>query len=253
MAAFLPDELWRHVLAIGVKSPAKSLSYKELCCVSIACRRLRRLSGEDSLWSHLLSSDFPPPTSQSSSSSSSSSSSCKALYRIRFERDKEKKRLAHRRTVMRKESQIAEHLRRIRDIEASLARESDKLKASASELSNLHKVRQASVALKVWQPEVVRGKQKQMVSQCAVPVESRISAVDMEFRLCKQQIAILRKSYEEERRRLDAAKRELESIEYHPLRRCERTGSNLGGSSSRRKEIKRPIDVEGCGKLAKTS
>lgn len=154
---------------------------------------------------------------------------------------------------MRKESQIAEHLRRIRDIEASLARESDKLKASASELSNLHKVRQASVALKVWQPEVVRGKQKQMVSQCAVPVESRISAVDMEFRLCKQQIAILRKSYEEERRRLDAAKRELESIEYHPLRRCERTGANLGGSSSRRKEIKRPIDVEGYGKLAKTS
>lgn len=47
----------------------------------------------------------------------------------------------------------------------------------------------------MWQPEVVRGKQKQMVSQCAVPVESRIGAVDMEFRLCKQQIAMLRKSY----------------------------------------------------------
>lgn len=53
--------------------------------------------------------------------------------------------------------------------------------------------RQASVALNVWQPEVVRGRQKQMVEQCAVPAESRIHALEMELRLCKQQIMGLEK------------------------------------------------------------
>lgn len=48
--------------------------------------------------------------------------------------------------------------------------------------------REASVALKVWQPEVIRGRQKQIVEQCVVPVESRIRALEMELKLCKQQI-----------------------------------------------------------------
>lgn len=55
--------------------------------------------------------------------------------------------------------------------------------------------RQASVALNVWQPEVVRGKQKQIVEQCVVPVESRLHSLEMELRLCKQQIAGFDKAY----------------------------------------------------------
>ncbi|GAB2303705.1 hypothetical protein Dimus_037689 [Dionaea muscipula] len=90
----LPDELWRRIMEVGVQG--SSLTYKDLCCLSISCRRLRRLSDEDSLWSYLLSSDFSPtaaanPLSASSSSSSSTigssssrASSPKILYRIRF-------------------------------------------------------------------------------------------------------------------------------------------------------------------------
>jgi len=55
--------------------------------------------------------------------------------------------------------------------------------------------REASVALNVWQPEVVRGRQKQMVEQCVVPAESRIHTLEMELRLCKQHILGLEKSY----------------------------------------------------------
>lgn len=55
--------------------------------------------------------------------------------------------------------------------------------------------RQASVALNVWQPEVIRGRQKQIVEQSVVPAESRIHALEMELRLCKQQIMGLEKSY----------------------------------------------------------
>lgn len=55
--------------------------------------------------------------------------------------------------------------------------------------------REASVALNVWQPEVVRGRQKQMVEQCGVPAESRIRTLEMELKLCKQQIMGLEKSH----------------------------------------------------------
>lgn len=51
------------------------------------------------------------------------------------------------------------------------------------------------MALNVWQPEVVRGSQKQIVEQCTIPVNSRLSSINMEIRLCKQQIAIYKKAY----------------------------------------------------------
>ena len=78
--SFLPDELWRRILEIGIKT--SGFRYKDLCSISISCRRLHRLSNENSLWSHLLSSDFP--SSSSSSSSSTTKSSTKTLYRERY-------------------------------------------------------------------------------------------------------------------------------------------------------------------------
>lgn len=46
----------------------------------------------------------------------------------------------------------------------------------------------------MWQPEVIRGRQKQIVEQCAVPVDSRINALEMELKLCKQQVIVLEKT-----------------------------------------------------------
>lgn len=45
------------------------------------------------------------------------------------------------RAVLRKESQVAEHSRKIRELESRLAVESDKMRATLVELSNLRKVR----------------------------------------------------------------------------------------------------------------
>ncbi|KAG5379248.1 hypothetical protein IGI04_027090 [Brassica rapa subsp. trilocularis] len=73
--------------------------------------------------------------------------------------------------------------RRIRELGTRLSEEAERLQAASVEFSNLQRVRQASVALNVWQPEVVCGRQKQMVEQSAVPV----SALEMEspsWRLC---------------------------------------------------------------------
>ncbi|AES80979.1 putative F-box domain-containing protein [Medicago truncatula] len=81
----LPEELWSRILEIGIEK--SSLSYKDLCCISISCHLLHRLSSDDSLWNGLISSDFP------SSSASSLASSSKSLYKLRLEREKE--RLSH--------------------------------------------------------------------------------------------------------------------------------------------------------------
>lgn len=125
----LPDELWRKILEIGIK--ASNFTFKDLCCVSICSRRLHRLSNDDLLWSHLISVDFPNQTS--------SSSSAKSLYKIRFEREKERKLWAHKRAVLRKESLVSEHLRKLREIEVRLREERNKLNSALLELSNLHK------------------------------------------------------------------------------------------------------------------
>ncbi|KAK4850957.1 hypothetical protein QYF36_011316 [Acer negundo] len=235
----LPDELWRKIIEIGIHS--SGFTCRDLCCLSISCGRLHRLSDEDSLWSHLLSSDFS--YHNTSSSSSSSSSSIKSIYKIRFEKDKEKKLLAHARAVLRKESQIVEHSMKILEIEAKLREETHKLKATDAESSNLRRVRQASVALNVWQPEIVRGRQKDIVEQCVVSVESRLHALDMELRLCNQQIAGFRKAYREQKRRLDKAKEELRNMKYHPLREYKLTGSEEDECNRKRKKLKICINL----------
>ncbi|KAK2638392.1 hypothetical protein Ddye_026187 [Dipteronia dyeriana] len=227
----LPDELWRKVIELGIHS--SSFTYKDLCCLSISCGRLHRLSNEDSLWSHLLSSDF-----SLHNTSTSSSSSIKSIYKIRFEKDKEKKLMAHTRAVLRKESQIVEHSRKILEIEAKLREETHKLKATDAESSNLRRVRQASVALNVWQPEVVRGRHKDIVEQCVVSVESRLHVLDMELRLCNQQIAGFRKAYREQKQRLVKAKEELRNMKYHPLREYKLTGSEEDECNRKRKKLK---------------
>ncbi|XP_022718789.1 F-box protein SKIP24 isoform X2 [Durio zibethinus] len=231
----LPDELWRNILEIGIK--VSNFTYKDLCCVSISCRRLHRLSNEAPLWSHLLSVDFANQIS-----SLPSSSSPKSFYKIRFERERERKLLAHKRTVLRKESQVSEHVRKLREFEVRLHEETQKLKSAVSELSNLHKVSQAVVALNVWQPEVVRGRQKQMVEQCVVPVESRVRALEMEVKLCNQQLKVFDKAYRDEKRRLDTAKEELLSLKYHPLRDYKLTSNEGSENKKKRKKLKTCMD-----------
>ncbi|XP_021667903.2 F-box protein SKIP24 [Hevea brasiliensis] len=236
----LPDELWRQILEIGIRN--SKFSYKDLCCVSISCRRLHRLSSEDSLWSYLLFSDFPSPSQQqnpNSNHSSSTSPSAKSTYRIKFEREKDRKVAAHRRAVLRKESEIVERERKIREIETRLRLETENMTAASIELSNLHKVRQASVALNVWQPEVVRGRQKQIVEQCVVSVESRVHSLEMELKLCKQQIAGFNKAHRDEKRRLENAKEELASMKYHPLQDYRLTSSGDNECNKKRKKLKR--------------
>lgn len=138
------------------------------------------------------------------------------------------------------ESEVAEHRRKIQELELQLAEEKEKMKSAVVELSNLRRVRQASVALNVWQPDVIRGRQKQVVEQCNVPVDSRINSTEMELRLCRQQIEGFDKALRVEVRRLEAAKEKLASVKYHPLQDNNLAPSPLG---TRKKKLKSSSNV----------
>ena len=80
-ASDLPDELWARILELGGASAV--LGFRDLCCLAIASRRLRRLSLHPSLWSSLLSRDFPSQSQPSSSSSSQQQLDPKSLYKAK--------------------------------------------------------------------------------------------------------------------------------------------------------------------------
>ncbi|XLR07807.1 hypothetical protein S83_035745 [Arachis hypogaea] len=63
------------------------------------------------------------------------------LSGILFEIDKERRVAAHRRAVLRKESQVAEHSRRFRAIETRINQETSKMRKTIAEVSNLHRVK----------------------------------------------------------------------------------------------------------------
>ncbi|XP_042004147.1 F-box protein SKIP24-like isoform X1 [Salvia splendens] len=229
--SMLPDDLWRSIMQIGVET--KTLDYKSLCCLSITCRRFRRLAFEDSLWSPLLLSDFPSTTNNSISRGKA-----KNLYQIRYEKERDKKRLAHRRAVLRIESEIAVHLRKIREIKLRSLEEKRKMNEAVGELLNLHRIRGASVALNVWQPEMIRSRQREMVQQTNVPVHVRINALEMEVSLCKQQIAAFDRAIQFQKKKRRAAEEELDSVKYHPLQNLQNTSGHSSGCRVRSKRLK---------------
>ncbi|CAA2955972.1 F-box SKIP24, partial [Olea europaea subsp. europaea] len=52
----LPEDMGRRIMQIGVENAI--LDFKDLCRLSLTCKFLYKLSGEDALWSSLLYQDF---------------------------------------------------------------------------------------------------------------------------------------------------------------------------------------------------
>ncbi|KAK1280121.1 F-box protein SKIP24 [Acorus gramineus] len=235
--SMLPDEIWREIMAIGVGRSI--LNYRDLCCLSISCRRLNRISSEDPIWSNLLFRDFGSPTSIPNPP-------FKALYKTRFERDRSKKLLAWRRSVLIVESQIAVCSKDLERLQLLLSNESKRLNTAVTELKELETVRRASVALNVWQPQIVRGCQKQLVEQCKVPVESRIRDLKMEIRLCRQQIDMSSKACNNKKRFLQERKEALAALKYHPLQPCQPEMKGNNGELKRKKKKKKQKICDDC-------
>ncbi|CAN7039790.1 unnamed protein product [Brassica oleracea var. botrytis] len=84
-----------------------------------------------------------------------------------------------------------------------------------------------------------------MVEQNAVPVEGRLRALEMEIKLCKQQITGVNRARREVKQRFDMARKELESMKYHPLRDYKSIRSGDQESSAKRKKLKTSINFLG--------
>ncbi|TVU36598.1 hypothetical protein EJB05_18536, partial [Eragrostis curvula] len=219
-ASDLPDELWARVLELGAAS--STLGFRDLCCLAIASRRLGRLSLHPPLWSTLLARDFPSQSQPSSSSSTSTSQQQqqqlhpKSQYKTKFERHKLRMAEARRRAVFEAEARVLACRKRLAELEE-----------------------RASVALNVWQPQVVRGRQKQLVQQCncTVPVDSRLSDLNMELKVCKQQIATYKNVYNKEKQKLNEYEESLKRAKYHPLQDSN-TGTIAKELHVKRKKLK---------------
>ncbi|KAL6614291.1 hypothetical protein ACP70R_036561 [Stipagrostis hirtigluma subsp. patula] len=227
-ASDLPDELWARALELGAASSA--LGFRDLCCLAIACRRFRRLSLHPPLWSLLLSRDFPAQSQPSTSSSSSSQQQQeqklhpKSVYKTKFERHKLRMAEARRRAVFEAEARVLACRTRLAELEESMRAEGERMKATAQELDNLERVRRASVALNVWQPQVVRGRQKQLVQQCTVPVDTRLSDLNMELK-------------NKEKQKLNEYEETLRRAKYHPLQNSH-TSEIIKEPRTKRKKLK---------------
>ncbi|KAL4203181.1 hypothetical protein AMTRI_Chr01g126620 [Amborella trichopoda] len=88
--------------------------------------------------------------------------------------------------------------------------------SNGSSKSN-YKTRHASVALNVWQPEVICGHQKEVIAQSSVPVESRIQALEMELRVCKECIARFTRARDVHKWKMARNQERLASLKYHPV------------------------------------
>ncbi|KAK1290474.1 hypothetical protein QJS10_CPB18g02028 [Acorus calamus] len=115
-----------------------------------------------------------------------------ALYKTRFERDRSKKLLAWRRSVLIVESQIAICSKDLERLQLLLSNESKRLNAAVTESKELETVRRASVAF-----ERVAASDRERVSKAVggtMQSESRIRDLKMEIRLCRQQIDMFSKA-----------------------------------------------------------
>eukprot|EP01018_Ginkgo_biloba_P038663 Gb_19944 [translate_table: standard] len=179
--AALPDEIWTRIMEAGIQQ--NLLNYRDLSSIAISSRRLCRLSKQDCLWKFLWSQDFPSDARQGGLLKN-----VKLLYKSKFERVKSVKIAAHKRSILRVQSQAHVLEKECKNLEVLAQQEKGKMNATLLELKNLERARQSSVALKVWQPQIVRTRQHSVLEQSPIHTDSRIHALKMEMGVCKERI-----------------------------------------------------------------
>ncbi|KAL5549400.1 hypothetical protein UlMin_004631 [Ulmus minor] len=190
----LPDDLWKQILEIEVQT--RGFTHRGLYSLSVTSCDLYRLSEDDHLWCHLLSTTFPDKSTPLLAESS------KATYRSWFVLEKLK-------SLITKKREAQQHSKNVEEFKNLLKEKSHKLRSMLTKISSLHRVRLASIALKGWKTKAVHAKHQQIVDNIVLLVEPRIDALEVEVKPCKQQISWQEKANDIEKQRLDMANKEL--------------------------------------------
>eukprot|EP00249_Psilotum_nudum_P016224 c25728_g1_i1 orf=168-821(+) len=183
----LGDEMWVHVVEMGVGNGR--LNCRDVCSLSMVCRRLHHLSGLDCIWRKLSERDFvQADESLKECLGSASSGFTKGKYRSRFEKVKAVKLATQKRLVLRLQSCRAVLEQECKSLEDCICRERENLLNVLSRFKNTEKARHASVALQLWQPQVVRTMHEQVVEQQPVDLDACRQLLKMEAKVCREQI-----------------------------------------------------------------
>ncbi|KAI5055272.1 hypothetical protein GOP47_0030417 [Adiantum capillus-veneris] len=183
--ACLPDEVWTEALQAGVE--AGVLDYRDLCSLSITSRALNRFSSLACLWKPLFQRDFAPKHIPADAAARPPSD-YKAEYKARFEKIKAAKVAAHKRRLLRLQSEGAALEKECKDLERQMQIEKSKLSKTLGELKSIEHARISSVALRLWQPERVRSMHQQVVEQQPIDPQFRQYSLEMEAKVCREEI-----------------------------------------------------------------
>lgn len=209
----LPTEVWAEILQAGISNSV--LDYRDLCSLSIVCPSLNRLASLTSLWKPIFLRDFPQ--SSQDGVCSPAHSDFKTAYRKRFEKIRAAKVAAHKRRVLRMQSQGVVLAKECKELEELMHLEKTRLSSILSELKCLEQARKASVALKLWQPHTVRLMQQQVVEQLPIDPEIRKHTIEMEAKVCMEEIKRCNSSMERKRSLFEMTKKEMEFLTYNPM------------------------------------
>lgn len=218
-AADLPGEIWAEILRVGVRDGV--LNFRDICSISIAGRTLNRLGTVSSLWKLLFEKDFPQLSQNGvvffNPVSAGSSLNFRTIYKQRFERIKASRIAAHKRQVLRFQSRGVVLEKECKDLEEQLHSEKKKLLAIQSELRGLEQARKSSVALRLWQPQVVHLMHQQVVEQQPVDMQFLQHSLDMEAKVCMEGIKRCNTSIAQKRSLIEKTAKELDSMTYNPV------------------------------------
>ncbi|GBG63057.1 hypothetical protein CBR_g36542 [Chara braunii] len=217
----LPDEIWWLILRHGVNSAGFAAG--ELCALAMLNRQLRRILGDgegNELWKFLFYKHWPKlrPSTRSQSGNAHSrdkspqSSDWKGQYQIRFSLEKSERDAAHRRRVLRVQSQVAILQNQMRDYHRQRKVELARLDSATHEHLMLHRIRRAGVAAKVWEPQAVRQRHQALVEQSPVDVGARIEALRNEMAVCREAVERLTRCMNRKKLLLQAEEEELVAL-----------------------------------------
>ncbi|XP_024526335.1 F-box protein SKIP24 [Selaginella moellendorffii] len=214
----LPDELWQRVILGAVER--SRLDYRDVCLISMACRALRRVSELDCIWRLLWDQELG---SSSSMTEGETAVAWKRRFATRYGRIKLSRQNDYNRRMLRIQSQILLLQREYKTLARDFVLEKRRVALASRELIRADNARQASTALQIWQPQAVRTRHQQVIQQQQlVDPDSHRHNLEMEVKVCREQMQRLQRNLNSNRTKLARAEEELRLLNYHPTKEWEK-------------------------------
>jgi len=134
---------------------------------------------------------------------------------------------AHRRRVLRVESQLAIILHESQLLQSRIEVERKMLWQNLTELKNIGLARSSAVAVQIWQPHAVRARQQEVLEQQPINMGTRQRSLEMEISVCQARIKQFETSLAAKRLLMVRVRVELDHLKFNPSRSTLDSVSNM--------------------------